>query len=862
MFTFIKEDTEQQARTELNRELGRVRLSNWATTVSFLILLIAVAGSGASVWLAIDLVRTARSLPTFCLSFGIGIVGIAWVICLGVLRRRKEFVLVWARRLYNTYTEMQTKAYRDFLFPHFCAAVGILILVVVCATILFLQSTPSDLLHTFSAVNALDHLRSLRGWLVALLGAELTLLTFLFGSLVGKYSGVLARSLLTHPAIVTTLLLPTLGISVVVAAEFGYSTLYVAALERVFYLMSLLGLLLVAWITVTGVETDKAVRYAGIAFARSIRRIIKKPHIAPGVSDPPKASVWQRTLARLWLPVIDLERLQSLQPFPFRLSKIKRLYMGLFNAAHRAVNEQQHEVVTSALNALVDMTEAYADRRRLYFSIQDEIATYANHQMSAFMNVVARDPNQELLREATVAVGHMGQSILKFARYPDLPEAPDTLQVGPTSTHEFSGLWVGLLEEAFAHGAAMQRSTASHEVLDQVVDVSYAATKLGAMDLVLHNCIPAVQRLHGQCLKDPSLYKLVLSSVCFQCLLQIWALRIAVLDRWRREHQLHKQMIRTVRQMVEIQLPWESQQGLALWFTEVKATDRLLGPTRKATLNLQGLYYWLARSDAERKERLDRSTINDMADLVKLVGDLGISAVQKDHWNPGEFSHALFEMGCVTFCVLPDKFDQPICDDKDATHRQKLVKDLYENWVQLTKVIVMPRDHDTLQWMPSHFALLGLGICEASETQNKGCKAWVSRAVLNYAAYLKDLLPKVNDWYAEVLLDYVQLIAAWVYEWMGKTALLSQLEAMLPMEDTPYGRTRARGGGLSSSYLASMGYPTHHGGGVAVPFHSNMTHFLSQEEMGKISSTLSMMADEEMLKRYANHLFSKSDTDS
>src|SRR5207249_566189 len=116
---------------------------------------------------------------------------------------------------------------------------------------------------------------------------------------------------------------------------------------------------------------------------------------------------------------------------------------GLFNAAHKSIQENQHETLLASLQALSRIVEGYVNKRREYPTSTDHFLEYLNNQLAAVAKGAANTLNESMVTNAVTFIGIIGSQALEVGHIPgqsnrDYPES-----------HPSFAYWQNLLTECF-----------------------------------------------------------------------------------------------------------------------------------------------------------------------------------------------------------------------------------------------------------------------------------------------------------------------------------------------------------------------------------------------------------------------------
>ena len=314
-------------------------------------------------------------------------------------------------------TKLRVRIKSDFLRPHALTAYAFVVVPAVLSALLLATRSvgwakPGSTNYTAFA----DLLKQLTAFAGILLAAQIALFNFMFGQLVGKYSSAIAVAVSKHR--VVRVLRGYLTV-LLVALFFFYIFGFPDALPRVAFPLTLslaTTLILMIWVSNTGIRIDQAILYAGHHNGALIARFIKPPIL--------KRSKFWNALSAVGLDWRNPERMVVTLPPQEASSAAMTLASGLFNAAHKSIQENQHETFWAALVALAFTTEAYVKRRRDYLGSGDQFLSYLNDQLAALAKAAAKAPNEYMVMNVVTTIGTIGALALEVGRGPDIPDKP------------------------------------------------------------------------------------------------------------------------------------------------------------------------------------------------------------------------------------------------------------------------------------------------------------------------------------------------------------------------------------------------------------------------------------------------------
>src|SRR6266853_448375 len=128
--------------------------------------------------------------------------------------------------------------------------------------------------------------------------------------------------------------------------------------------------------------------------------------VARSIKPPILARSWfWNSMTALSLDWRSPERMVVTLPPREAASAATTLVSGLFNAAHKSIQENQHETFWSSLVALSFIVEAYVKRRGQYLGSTDQLLAYLNDQLAALAKAAAKSPNEYMVMNTVTTIG-------------------------------------------------------------------------------------------------------------------------------------------------------------------------------------------------------------------------------------------------------------------------------------------------------------------------------------------------------------------------------------------------------------------------------------------------------------------------
>ena len=183
-----------------------------------------------------------------------------------------------------------------------------------------------------------------------------------------------------------------------------------------------------------------------------------------------------------------------------------KMVAGIFNAAHKALRENEHEMFVESMGALIRVADSYATGRSKYFGTSDAFFSYLDDHLAVLLVAASKAPNQYLITNVVNTTGIIGRIALRLGGPVDKDKV-DHAQSHPLFVH-----WFGLLVEGFNLSHSLMRSTAASEALEQMSSLTNAAILAGYGEQMRVTVLPGIQGLHQTCILKPDAYHSALAG--------------------------------------------------------------------------------------------------------------------------------------------------------------------------------------------------------------------------------------------------------------------------------------------------------------------------------------------------------------
>lgn len=754
---------------------------------------------------------------------GMVFAAIILVICQAVRfsARQTARIARWIRLIIEP---VRRRLRQDFLAPHFAAALLFVWLPFGLTVIAGISETRMWIWPNYVVFNFTEGIRTLTlAFAGALLGAQLTLFTFVLGNLIGRFSGDLAETLVRHRAVVSIVLFPLLILAATgFASTFGYPDGLVGW-TRAWLVLLFLCLVLSVLVTARGIATEHAVRYVGFSFAKKIQRLVQPP-IAKLDQRPGLA--W-RAIAWCGFDFRDPAR-GDLSGAPASASRAILLIRPLFNVLNQAIRDGQHEVFDAGLEAIYAVITAYTERRRLYFGSEDPTFSFLNDQFAGILGAASKENNQYLITDATEYVGAIGCLTLRIAPYPqnDFEEKSVTVH----SSHDLVIAWFRLLQESFQLSHSLMRSTAASAALIQARSLAAAALQRRYVDVVNYTYLPTVENIHAMCCLTADAYHTHLAGECLHDLLQLWVFSFAV---GRCDMRIHEAMVNAIKALFEAQMSRPRQ-----LMDPNEPISLLTAKTSDQVPILQDVWFVAFSMPGDVDTR--RIRMSQALDLLELFPSWVRRATETRQILIQYLIQAFYEMayGALrSLDLLPPRVGTEVVDK------------IFDCWDELLDFLAQPGHERVFEWEHYLFSVTGYVMPRCQREPESRLKERVRQSLLKFATIVQRRRSNADDRVPTELYDYLQLVGAWTARFLSDEVLAGTIVKILadfyPRRDPLYG---------SSEPFGSLGYPTLHHSDFFLPNLMNIRVHVTQEQWAEFQQIQDRVMAPEVLVPYANSI--------
>lgn len=818
MIEMFRQQMEREYSLEEARALAKVQSARRRTIAHYFIL-----ASAAIIGFA--LLSTASNSDIGKLRY------LCWALAIAVLavgeqartnQSAQDFVSTHIARVFQ-YFDFNVKS--DFLWWHFWAS-----LLLLWAPLLWGLGklwplgplvAPTDPLFAVTKEISAQALNYYAG----LLGAQLTLFTFILSTVLGRYSSRLAGTIIRHRAIISVV-----AFGLIALAVLGFSQLWglpssMLGLPRLLTVLCLPALVISVFLTLDCIQTQGAILYFGKTEAFRLRRQFKPPWPTNDHERP----FW-KVLMYYGLYLKSIERSSPLSIPQSSINQATVACRTLFNAANISLQEGQDEIFEASLTSVIMVAAGYTEGRTKYFSSEDPFFSFLNNQMAAVISAAAKAPNQSLISTATRKAGILALLSLKIGHLPKSEQDDGRVAKG----HSLVLYWIGLLKESFLESHTLLRTTAPFESLDRLRAIAFSALESQLAEVASLTYLSTLKEIHGTCLAEKGSYYPTLASRCLRDVLSVWYYPILRESCGLGIHHIHKQMAAAVLDMAAKQLI--SKPDITFDFSDVPNT--LTGKTSSESILLQDIFFALAhRPHKEGWEQ--RTRIEQLKEVLSLTVQIGCLAAASDHGLAQNFSTALYEMAYLVFRGIPGLPTELQADLED--HIFKSWGFLYTCQSKSSGIVA----HQSSQEM---FAILGMAASQYSVTPKESLKTLLQSTMRLVLTRVQDKAKKDSSPITDDDWEYLQLLGSWARNLIADNNLADEVATLVATKPS-----RGIWGG-SSTPLGSLGYPTVFHADFHFPNLRNIRAYVNRAQWEQFGAMQERALSENQLASYAREI--------
>jgi len=718
-----------------------------ATLAAFCIIL-------ASVWLG----EQRGSLWTWC---GV-LVALVLITCSERLRHDPRFVGRQVGNVRRVALAVRLRNRADFLNLH-AWVTYLLVAAPFVFTFLWTAWRSSGISRPGTAAYAAfaDELKQLSALAGALLAAQIALFNFMFSQLLGKYSSAIAVAVSEHRAV---RLLRGYSVGLLVLVYLAYFLGFPDAMPRVTAVLAVslaASVVITVWVGNSGIRVDRAILYAGRHSAMQLRRSLKPPIL--------KLSWFWKAMAALALDWRSPERVVVTVPPEGASAKGTSLLTGIFNAAHKSIQENQHEALLSSLQALLRLVDTWVDCRKPYFGSTDPLLSYVNDQLAGVLKAAARSPNEYMVMNTVTFIGFIGMRALDVGRGPD-PRRPNYPESHPYYSH-----WQGLLSESFELTHVLMRSTAATEAITQLTNLAKAAVDLGYIENVSLNFPAEMKRLYTICLLKRDAYHISLSGECVTAMMNVWGYCVA--KRKVRFSGVTNQMSKAVQEMA---LAFQAVERLGSVNLEDPITS-IVSKSKERQFTLQDIALFLL-SGPITEDWQRREAVASLRQLLGTVSELTKDAAKRDVAFANDYAEVLYEFAVMILSGIPESWN-PRGQHVGRGIRPGTVHELFDQDLGQILIELIPlyyrAEKMVYDWEQPLFGVIGMGAAVFAETGRESAKVSAVGAISAY----RDLLAADQTDHEKIVhddsWDYLQLASVWLRNLLQEPGLADGVVEMV-----------------------------------------------------------------------------------
>lgn len=596
---------------------------------------------------------------------------------------------------------------------------------------------------------------------LAIVGAQLALFTFTFSYLLGKYSSQIVKSLITHRAVLgawfassTTLVLLWLYFA------YGYPRSFEGMITPIFVYMTIACLAVTIWICVSGLDAERGVLYAGFRFGRTVRRRVKK-----------STNVFVGTPSKLWtvlrwlnLDWRDPERMKLYEPPTGGLPRVNRYLASLFNAANKAVEENQQELLSHSLTAILIVLQSYVQSRRTYYGSRDSVFSEVNNQMAALLKVASASANEFMPTLVVRCIGHIGVLSLQIPDQPTIAEAASPFMPAP-KRHELSLLWAGLLEDSFRLTHRLLRTGAAYEAIDQLTAMAAVSHREQYFDTMATTFFSKIQAIHAIAVEHADAYHRQLGRRCIEQVMWVFALA----SRDTRDSSAMNRPFDECLDSLDMMVRGQFTLDALPHFDLTGCPSVLITRTSPDQVLLQDIFYAvLSRAVSEDRQRT--MIVRDVGKILDFTAELTTAATSTKAIGTDAIGDFLYEVGYLIVRGLPSSLccqtEKVTQDESDKFLRTLYVppqdqvdSKLFSVWRQVFSLLF--DNHIVGDWQWYMCSLLGIGFACIESRTSRVLRKQLVESVNHMRHHIvkaqKDDSRNVDHWW-----PYLQLLGAWL----------------------------------------------------------------------------------------------------
>jgi len=848
---WLREELENRAIKDVANLLPRLAYDRFSRIVHYAFSLFVAIVSFCILFAAHLITTHSAEMDRLILMTGIVFCALL-VIVSQILKRNASFIRVLLHGQARASNYLRTRAFFDPLYYQFHVTLMLLclpLLVLWIVTVLCWNGTAEVwvLAGSDEHVRNLEAIKQFTSLALAITSAQIALFTFMFSYLLGRYSSQIVKSLITHRAVFFAWV-SSIGalMLLLVYSSYGYPRALETLITPLFVSLTILCLIVTIWVCVSGIHPERAVLYAGARFGRTVRRRVKKSIL-----------VFEGKPSRFWLVLRwfgldwrDQERMKLYEPPSKGLPWVSRCLASLFNAANKAIEENQQELLSHSLMAILTLLQSYVERRKSYYGSKDSVLTEANNQMAALLKAACNSSNEYMPTLIVRCIGKIGALSLQIEEQPPIQET--TSPFGPVpKRHELSLLWAGLLEEAFELTHPLQRTTAPYEAISQLTFMGTLCHKKEYFDPMATRFFSNIQKMHAVAVAHADVYHRELGRKCLEAVMTIFALASQDNRKYSSTYRPFDQCLTALAAMAKGQflldaLPDFNLNGCGSILTRKSSSDSIV---------LQDIFYATLSRPISEDWQLTM-TISDLHKIISLVADLAQIAAMKRAADNGIFITAFYEISYLVLRGLPKSIENQEDSVKSdiplfrpyISSQDELDTEVLTVWRQLFSIFF---DNRIIGWDWEWYmcAVLGIGFANIEGRKTELLYNELQESVQHLRQHVVKTQSvqsrNIDHWW-----PYLQLLGAWMSGFPVKDAALSieiavEVGKLKPFRSFMHGSS-------GQSQFEPYGYPLINWGDFALPKPQNLLPqgYMSQDDIQQFLKWQASLMSSDLLLPY------------
>jgi len=829
MFQHVRELMEREAAAKSSYIIKRVEYSRNLNMIYHMIYLLAGIIGFCVIFVSYVITEKLGIASNIVIWSGI-ILGFISVVGLNILRDDYARLNATYFKFNKLKNQIKERLYKDFLTIPLWLSVVLLWLPLYLTFILMVYKSSGWIsLESVANTGIKENLKYMMTFAGVLLGAQLALFTFITGSLVGRYSGNLAKTVIFHRAYCSLMLFSIFEMGLLFyGLMFGLPDGFIH-LPNVLGVLTLICMVLSIWVTIESIVSERAIVYTGFHFSKRINRSMKKAVV---LSDKP--SRFWNILSALAFDWRSTDRFSYLKPPQKYLNAVSIYLNALFNAANRAIREGEQEIFRAALSGVLQVMTAYTQKRASYYGSDDEVFSFLNNQMGAIMHSTSKISNEYLITDAIRYSGLFGKLTLDIGSADKL-KAGDEIQRKMPKGHPMALYWIGQLKEGFNVSHSLMRCTGASEAQEQLLGIATKALKKGYDEVIKFNYIPAANDIHIVCLQNYDAYHRTLAGNCYKHLLLLLLFSLIDVECKERHFYVEKEIIEAIGKMVKLRHIIKDMP--ALDFSD--AINVLVSKVSSERATLQDIVLHLSR--IQWKEKWEYSACaNEISRIINLIKNIAVDAIKTNQAMTVGYIEALYEIGYIVLC---EETKIPY------EHRECCEKEIFVAWREIINLCLDKNNHHIFQWEQPVFSLIGYGllVLEKRSNNDEKLKKELIESIKLYFDFVKKEHNDPKTRVSDSVWAYLRLLGAWTSFFIKEENLGKEILDFIANYKPYVYSTSFFGGSSTRSKYGHLGYPTLMYGDFFMPWLRNIQKYLNENELKNFEELQARLMGEEVL---------------